>query len=239
MALTETARRWLLWAGVVVLILGLRVGCVLYERSRPFPQKAVVQKPIDRDLLVAIPKFYIEDYASAKQHIGKTVWVKLGYVTSYFSDSPGSKPSDRQMQYFQPLESLTIDGLAERPMAGQGGNKEILLRFRREGQPWFTPVGVYDASEKRYVMQLDELFYPKDPRTLYAHWDAEAWRRIEQHALEPGMTFVQAVLSLGFARLVTTEAGGIQLYEFTRRPGGEPGRTRVRILDGRVKEVVR
>jgi hypothetical protein len=50
------------------------------------------------------------------------------------------------------------------------------------------------------------------------------------------MTFAQAVLSLGFARLVTNEAGGIQLYEFTRRPGGEPGKTRVRILEGRVKE---
>ena len=85
-------------------------------------------------------------------------------------------------------------------------------------------------------MQLDELFYLKNPRELYAHWDEDAWRKIEEHSLEPGMTLTQALLSLGFGRLVTTQAGGIQLYEFTRKPGGEPGKTRIRFLEGRVKE---
>jgi hypothetical protein len=81
MALSEAARRWLLWAGVVAAILALRVGCVLYDRSRPFPQKAVVERPIDRDRLVVVPKFYVEDFASARQLVGKTIWVKLGYAT--------------------------------------------------------------------------------------------------------------------------------------------------------------
>ena len=54
--------------------------------------------------------------------------------------------------------------------------------------------------------------------------------------LEPGMTLAQALFSLGYGRLVTTEAGGNQLYEFTQKPGGEAGKTRVRFLDGRVKE---
>ncbi|MSO22680.1 MAG: hypothetical protein EXQ58_05375 [Acidobacteria bacterium] len=85
-------------------------------------------------------------------------------------------------------------------------------------------------------MQLDELFYLKNPRELYAHWDEDAWRKIEEHSLEPGMTLTQAMLSLGIGRLVTTQAGGIQLYEFTRKPGGESGKTRIRFLDGRVKE---
>ena len=85
-------------------------------------------------------------------------------------------------------------------------------------------------------MQLDELFYAKNPRELYSHWDPNSWSKIEQHLLEPGMTLAQAVFSIGFGRLVTTEAGGIHLYEFTRMPGGEHGKTRVRFLDGRVKE---
>ncbi|MSO22679.1 MAG: hypothetical protein EXQ58_05370 [Acidobacteria bacterium] len=99
MALTETAQRRLLWAGVVALIFVLRVGCVLYERSRAFPQKAVVERPIDRDRLVVVPKFYVEDFASARQLVGETVWVKLGYETAYFPDNPRVKPASRELRY--------------------------------------------------------------------------------------------------------------------------------------------
>lgn len=236
MALSETAHRWLLWAGVVAAILALRVGCVLYDRSRPFPQKAVVERPIDRDRLVVVPKFYVEDFASARQLVGKAIWVKLGYVTGYFADNPRLKPANREIRYFQPLESLTIESVMERPIAGEAGNKEVLLRFQREGQAWLTLAGVYDARAERYTMQLDELFYLKNPRDLYAHWDQLTWSRIEGHMLEPGMTLAQTLFSMGYGRLVTIEAGGIQLYEFARKPGGEPGKTRVRFLDGRVKE---
>ena len=35
-------------------------------------------------------------------------------------------------------------------------------------------------------MQLDELFYLKNPRDLYAHWDLATWSKIEGHMLEPG-----------------------------------------------------
>jgi hypothetical protein len=59
----------------------------------------------------------------------------------------------------------------ERPIAGEAGNKEVLLRFQREGQAWLTLARVYDARAERYEMQLDELFYLKNPRELYAHWD--------------------------------------------------------------------
>ena len=237
MALSETAHRWLLWAGMVTVILGLRVGCVLYDRSRPVTQKAVVERPIDRDRLVVVPKFYMEDFVSARQLAGKTIWVKLGYATAYFLDKPRVKPANRELRYFPPLESLAIENVMERPIAGEAGNKEVLLRFQREGQAWLTLAGLYDARAERYTMQLDELFYLKNPRDLYAHWDLPTWSKIEGHMLEPGMTLVQSLFSLGYGRLVTLEAGGIQLYEFTRKPGGEAGKTRVRFSDGRVKEI--
>ena len=236
MVLSETVHRWLLWAGVVAAILALRVGCVLYDRSRPFPQKAVVERPIDRDRLVVVPKFYVQDFASARQLVGKTMWVKLGYATAYFADNPRLKPANRELRYFTPMENFAIESVMERPIAGEAGNKEVLLRFQREGQAWLTVAGLYDARAERYEMQLDELFYLKNPREVYAHWDEDTWRKIEQHSLEPGMTLAQAVLSMGYGRLVTTEAGGIQLHEFARKPGGGPGKTRIRFLDGRVKE---
>jgi hypothetical protein len=236
MTLSETAQRRLLWAGVVAVILGLRVGCVLYERNRPFPQKAVVEKAVDRDHLVVVPKFYVDDLTSARRLIGKTLWVKLGYATGYFPDKPRVTPESREFRYFQPLDSLTVENVTERPIAGDAGSKEVLLRFQKDRQSWLTLVGRYDARAERYEMRLDESFYLKNPRELYAHWDLATWGKIEGHLLEPGMTLVQALFSLGYGRLVTTEAGGNQLYEFTQKPGGGPGKTRVRFLDGRVKE---
>ena len=237
MALSETAHRWLLWASVVAAILALRVGCVLYDRSRPFPQKVITERQIDRDRLVVVPKFYVQDFASARQLVGKTLWVKLGHATAYFADNPRLKPDNRELRYFKPMENFAIENVMERPVAGEAGSKEVLLRFQREGQAWVTVAGLYDARAERYEMQLDELFYLKNPRELYAHWDPAMWDKVERHMLEPGMTLTQALFSLGYGRLVTTEAGGIQLYEFTRKPGGELGKTRVRFLDGRVKEL--
>lgn len=236
MVLSEATHRWLLWGGVVAVILVLRVGCVLYERSRPFSQKPVIERPIDRDRLVVVPKFYVQDFATAQQLSGKTLWVKLGYVTGYFPDNPRVKPVNRELRYFQPLDSFTIEGVTELPIVGDRGNKEVVLRFRREDQAWLTLAGVYDARAERYEMQLDEFFYLKNPRELYTHWDKDTWSKIEQHSLESGMTVTQAFFSMGFGRLVTTEAGGIQLYEFARKPGGKGGKTRIRFLDGRVKE---
>lgn len=237
MALSEKAHRRLLWAGVVALVLIVRVGWVLYERSRPFPQKSVVKRAIDRDQLVVVPKFYVDDFVSAKQLVGKTIWVKLGYVTGYFADNPRVKTDRRDVRYFEPLESLSVEKVIERSIAGEAGSKEVLLGFQREGLAWLTLVGVYNAPAERYEMRLDELFYLKDPHELYPHWDESTWNKIEKHALEAGMTQAQAFFSMGFGRLVTTEAGGAQLYEFTRKPGGEPGKTRVRFVDSRVKEI--
>src|SRR5438309_8822261 len=109
MVLTETVKRWLTWSGVVTLILALRIGCVLNERSRPSPSKPVVQRPVERDYLVVVPKFGINDLESAQKLVGQPLWVKAGYQAEYFG-YPASKkttadPSNRQ---FEPLEKITV-----------------------------------------------------------------------------------------------------------------------------------
>ena len=97
-------------------------------------------------------------------------------------------------------------------------------------------VGFFDSKEKQYEMLFDDLFYLKDPHDIYNHWSRETWAKIQAHQLEQGMTFAQVALSLGNGNLVTTQAGGVQLYQFNRRPGGEAGKSRVRFSEGRVTE---
>jgi hypothetical protein len=57
MALSEAARRWLLWAGVVAAILALRVGCVLYDRSRPSPRRQLLSGPSTAIVSWLFPSF--------------------------------------------------------------------------------------------------------------------------------------------------------------------------------------
>jgi hypothetical protein len=237
MALSETVRRWLIWSVVLVTIVALRVGCVLFERSRPFSLKLPGQKSIEKDYLVVIPKFYVNDLKDAEKLIGHPLWVKAGYQAEYFPfPVEGKNGKTLPKQKFEPLNKIMVQKIVERPLRSEGQYKEILLLFQKGGQPWATVIGFFDPKEKEYQMRLDDLFYSKDPAEIYSHWSPETWQKVRNHELDKEMTFAQVALSLGNGTLVTTEAGGVQLYQFARAPGGKRGRTRVRFAEGRVRE---
>jgi hypothetical protein len=134
------------------------------------------------------------------------------------------------------MEEITVQDFIERPVAANKKQREVLLLFEKGSEEFAAVIGYFDLQSKQYQILLDDLFYAKNPREIYDHWDEQTWQRIKSHQLEPHMTFAQVHLSLGTGTLVTTEAGGTQLYQFDRKPGGEPGKTRVRFVDGRVKE---
>jgi len=192
---------------------------------------------VERDYLVVVPKFNINDRESAQRLVGQTLWVKVGYQAEYFT-YPGSEKSttDPPSRQFESLEKVVVQRIIERVAPSGGREKEVLLLFQKDGKDFATLVGFFDSKEKRYQMFFDDLFYLKDPRQIYDHWSNETWAKIQAHQLEQGMTFAQVALSLGNGSLVTTEAGGTQLYQFNRLPGGEPGKSRVRFSEGRVTE---
>jgi hypothetical protein len=237
MARSETLNRWLIWSVIVVGVIAVRLGYVLYQRSRPFTVKQPVQKPLEKDYLVAIPRFYVNDLEDAQKLVGQAVWVKAGYQAEYSTIPDSEKtPAGASRQLFEPMEKITVQKIIQRPSARGNKDKEVLLVFNKENNLCAAVVGFFDSRDNRYQMQLDDLFYIKDPHEIYAHWNPDVWRKVEGHQLEKGMTFTQVALSIGSGSLVTTEAGGIQLYQFNRKPGAEVGRTRVRFADGRVKE---
>jgi hypothetical protein len=234
---SETARRWLIWVVVVTLILALRVSCVLYERSRPFRPKQVAFKPTEKDYLTVIPKSYVSDFDSAQKLVGRKLWVKAGYLAEYFPySSLLSWSSPLLRQEFEPMETIIVRKVIERPTSPGKKDTEVLLLFVKGSKDFSTVIGYFDSKAGQYQIQLDDLFYIKDPHQIYNHWSQETWQKIQNHRLEQQMTFAQVNLSLGVGTLVTMEAGGTQLYQFRHKPGGGLGKTRVRFVDGRVKE---
>ncbi len=238
MPLQRSTKRWLIWVLVVTSVIILRVACVFYERSRTPRTKLATQKVLDKDYLVVLPKFYVDDLNSARKLVGRILWVKAGYQARYFpmGGTSSMTPLTQELQ-FEPMESLTVDGVTTRPVSEEGHDQQVLLLFRKGGQSCATVGGFFLAREKQYQMQLDELFFARDPRELYSHWPPEVWDQLRTHQLKPGMSFAQVGLSMGNRRLIATEAGESQRYEFSRRPGGGPGKTRVRFSEGRVSEV--
>ncbi len=238
MKLSKRAKRRIIWAAVLVALLGLRVGWILYDRSRPVTPKKTATKKIQRDYLVRLPRFYISGFEDAKQLVGKPIWVKKGFQLPYFPVGRSGKPAARGgAGRLLALEELVVKEVLEQPAPGRPGDRQVLAVFEKEGVAMGTVIGTFDGKRQLYRMVLDPFFYAKDPRELYSHWSENTWTLIRDHELALDMTFAQVALSIGDGRLVTQEAGNVQVYEFLRKPGGAPGRCRVRFKGGRVSDI--
>ncbi|MDE2756424.1 MAG: hypothetical protein OXU26_11325 [Acidobacteriota bacterium] len=237
MKLSKTAKKRIIWAAVLVALLGLRVGWMLYDRSRPVTPKKTAAKKIERDYLVRLPRFYVSGFEEAKRLVGKPIWVKKAFQLPYYPVGRSGKPAAGGGGGLLPaLEELVVKEVVEQPAPGRSGDRQVLAVFERQGMAMGTVIGTFDGKRQLYQMVLDPFFFAKDPRQLYSHWSENTWRLIRDHELASDMTFAQVALSIGDGRLVTQEAGNVQVYEFRRKPGGAPGRCRVRFKGGRVSE---
>ena len=234
--MSEASKRRLVWLAIVMLVLAARIGWVLYDRSQSASPQRIAARFAQSDYLTVIPKFGVDDLASAKKLAGSRLWVRAGYAIEYssYAASATTAPSLPGMK-LEPLEEIVVRDFVERP-ARDNAQREILLVFEKGGEEYSALIGYYDPEGKRYQIQLDDLFYAKNPREIYDHWDEATWQRVKRHELQKQMTFAQVNLSLGAGTLVTLEAGRTQLYQFDRKPGGGLGTTRVRFVDGRVRE---
>lgn len=237
MKLSRRAKKRIIWAAVLMALLGLRVGWMLYDRSRPVTPKKTAAKKIERDYLVRLPRFYVSGFEEAKRLVGKSIWVKKGFQLPYYPVGRSGKPVARGgARQLVALDELVVKEVVEQPAPGRSGDRLVLAVFEKEGAAVGTVIGTFDGKRKLYQMVLDQFFYAKDPRELYSHWSENTWRLIRDHKLALDMTFAQVALAIGDGRLVTQEAGNVQVYEFRRKPGGAPGRCRVRFKGGRVSE---
>lgn len=237
MRLSKRARKWIIWAAVLTALMALRVGWMLYDRSRPVTPKKTASKKIQRDYLVRLPRFYISGFEEAKRLVGKPIWVKKGFQLPYYPVGRSGRPAAGGGAGRLPaLEELVVKEVVEQPAPGRSGDRQVLAVFEKEGAAMGTVIGTFDGKRQLYQMLLDQFFYAEDPRKLYSHWSEDTWRLIRDHQLALDMTFAQVALSIGDGRLVAQEAGNVQVYEFRRKPGGADGRFRVRFKGGRVAE---
>ncbi len=169
---------------------------VFLERSwrKPLVRQETRGEKLHDDLYVHPPKAHVTSLESARRTlIGKPLWVQEGFRWAY-------QPGDA---LFEPLEKIVPAGVYE-----SGGQARIA--FQKDGREYSFAV----SGGGRYF--VDEIFFIKDPRELYAHWSEEEWEKIGRHEVEAGMSEFQITFALGFGIIVQQSSNGkIKVVEYT------------------------
>lgn len=223
------------WRSVRILLAAtlalvtIRAGWIFYQRRRAMaPPSAPVRLFVNPDFYVYAPKAYLSDFQSAQALKGSAVWVRDGYRYPAF---PYDARTHRSREItdpplLPPFQKITIADIVPEPTR-QPGTKEINLVFEDPGaSPPLRAVTIGHCSQRGASCRfyLDEMFFLKDPRQLYTHWDAETWKTIERHEAREGMTEAQISLALGYGRVISDgrgAAGAERAVEY-RPPGRAP-----------------
>jgi len=169
--------------------------------------------PLSPDYWVLPPKSYVRDLRSARELIGKPLWVREGYR---WTCSPGEGT-------LGPMERVVV----KRPFRR---GKDVWLELEREGGRCGVPVSTGDSFFP------DEIFLIRDPREVYKHWTAEDWKRIAERRVQAGMTETQITFALGYGILVRELSRPGDEHRVVDHIGGQP-RARVTYQYGVARKV--
>ena len=172
-----------------IVLSGVRLFFIYQERHSPAPQKteAVLK---DLDLYANYPIFYGNDLDSALKLKGKQVWVKAGNVIEChpLAGAHAARLSTKT-RTLEPAEALTaLDFFVQ--------SQKIVGVFQGgQGDKCAAIVGKSVGGDS--TLYFNDLFFKKDPHLIYDNWTADDWKMISAHQAKPGMTEMQAAMSLG------------------------------------------
>lgn len=185
---------------VIVLVIALiRVAFIFYDRTHA--TEAPKSQPVSRykvtlDDYVTPQKLYPYDLKSAREVVGKTVWVRSGNQFPYYAYSLTNRSvnASHMAGLLAPLEKLEVKDVVAENAHGQ---KQVMAVFVKAGSPEEYAVAVGKVSGGSYDFIINDVFFIDDPHQLYSHWPADVWDAIDHHQVKPGMNERQAELALG------------------------------------------
>jgi hypothetical protein len=187
-----------------ILILAIGIWRIQVVRNRPVAvQPRYQERPLTQDEMVQPRKLYIDDLKSARDLIGKTVWVQAGYeLDDYpftghrvdFAHKTGVLPSAQRLDIRDVItEKVPADVETRVPR----GDKQVFAVFTIPGDPkeYATAIGTIQGSDSTFY--CDNVLYYDDPHQMYKFWPGDVWQAIDQHHPKPGMSEIQVAMALG------------------------------------------
>jgi hypothetical protein len=191
-----------------ILIAGGRAAYIVYERHEALKGDAEPKREtaLNPDYYVNPKKLHAYDLKSAQALTAQPVWVKAGYQLTYYPYDRARHKTDfaHEAGLLPPLQKLAIQNVVVEAAPKAPGLKQVMACFALEGKNYAVPIGA--EKEGDFRIYADDAFFIQDPRELYNHWPADVWQKIDAHAVQPGMSELQANFAIGMG--VPAGSGG-------------------------------
>jgi hypothetical protein len=204
-----------------ILIAGIGIWRINVARNRPVTvQPRNVERHLSDEEMVQPRKLYIDDLKSARDLIGKPVWVQAGYELDYypyaghhvdFAHKAGVLPSVQRLDIRDIVTQKFPAGL---PTRVPRGDEQVFAVFTMpsDAKEYSTAIGTIQGSDSTYY--CDNVFYYDDPHQMYNFWPASLWQAIDQHQPKVGMTELETAMALGVMQQSDSSDYGNRTVEY-------------------------
>jgi len=190
---------------IPIAILAIGILWIQHKRNTEAVkvQPRYQERALTQDEMVQPRQLFIDDMKSARELIGKPVWIQAGYELEYFpykahrvdfAHNAGLLPGAQRMDI---KDIITEKAPASDQSRIPHGDKQAFAVFTMPGddKEYATAIGTMQGSDSTYY--CDKIFYYDDPRTMYNFWPANVWQAIDQHKPVEGMNELQTAMAVG------------------------------------------
>ncbi len=229
-------KTWQKIAAVIVppiVIIGVGILVIQHKRGEPSvaPQPKYQEGTLSQDQMVQPRKLFIDDLKSAKDLIGKPVWIQAGYELDYYPYVGHRVDFAKKAGVVPSVEKLSVKDIvtqkvpANVPTRVPRGNEQVFAVFTMNGDPkeYATAIGTIQGSDSTYY--CDNIFYYDDPHQMYSFWPKAIWQAIDQHHPIPGMNELQVAMALGVMQQSQSSNYGNRTVD--TMPAASTGRSRL------------
>jgi hypothetical protein len=192
---------------ILIPIIVLAIG-ILYINHKRNAESVVVpqqekERPLSQDEMVQPRQLFIDDLKSARDLIGKPVWIQAGYEMDYFAFTAHHVDFAKKIGVLPSAQRLDIKDIVTQKEPASvtsripAGDKQAFAVFTLPGddKQYAAAIGYLQGTDSTYY--CDKIFYYDDPHQMYNFWPAPIWQAIDQHHPINGMNELQTAMALG------------------------------------------
>lgn len=187
-----------------ILIAAIGIWRINVARNRPgvVPQQAQETHLSDEEM-VQPRKLFIDDLKSAKDLIGKPVWIQAGYELAYypfvahrvdFAHKVGVLPSVQRLD-IKDIVTQQVPASVETRIPRGTAQAFAVFTMPGDTKQYATAVGTIQGADSTWY--CDNVLYYDDPHQMYNFWPADLWQAVDTHRPKPGMTELETAMALG------------------------------------------
>lgn len=220
----KTWQKFALIAVPAILIAAIGIWRINVARNKPGIVPQAQETHLSDEQMVQPRKLFIDDLKSAKDLIGKPVWVQAGYEMDYyryaehrvdFAHKVGVLPSVQRLDIKDIVLEKVPANVATRIPRGTAQAFAVFTMLG-DAKEYATAIGTTQGSDSTWY--CDNVLYYDDPHQMYNFWPASLWQAIDAHQPKPGMTELETAMALGVMQQSNSSDYGNRTVDYNAGP---------------------